>query len=553
MAFTLPEKVIENNLDDIQSADFDIESLYNKFIAPIEAVRSISAPTILQNPRGTDEDGKAVQRELDHANVNIIEAQESRAHAFYRCIGLPVVDQDYNIYNPGFNPKRTEKARIQSNSVADRVSQTVKLMTHKRESQTRNRHAVFQQQGLNASIYALVLPIIKKFQVLDKNKDFTVNDEQQFSIPERKLFLNNNYTGIAGALSSFYESGGHILRPMVCDASIERTVMPATRLICEPFLTSVYDTVLELDTLLQRPKIEQIIKLRLSNFNPLSTLDESIFIMDKSVDTNSLSLPDLRRIALALLDENDINDKDLLDRISVNNTELIQLNNLVRTIKSVIDLLVAAVETISWVGTKIDWTPLPSVFGPEFGTDLGSFIIKKNGNSSTELERRITQLSLKSQNSKRRFSEGELNMGSYALNSFESMEKLFDDELASAKEMKYDYIRRGSNALRTIEIITGEISGLGLIDILAVYAAMWSIDLDVLISLLDNNAFSRLYENNVGLRNSNVTSRFNNGPKYNGYDAINKLEQQVTNILAFADRLVELKLASPKLSDGGSI
>lgn len=124
--------------------------------------------------------------------------------------------------------------------------------------------------------------------------------------------------------------------------------------------------------------------------------------------------------------------------------------------------------------------------------------------------------------------------------------------MLDAKEQKNEYIRLGSNALRAVEIITGEISGLGLIDILAVYAALWSIDLDVLVSLLDNNAFNRLYENK-SLRNSNVMSRHNSGPKYSGKDAIVKLENRVINILAFADRLLEQKLASPKLAEGGSI
>lgn len=558
MAQKLPDKITENSLDDVQSIDFDIDVLYNKFIVPIEMLRSMSAPVIFQSPKGQDVSGSITQKELDNANVDNSSAQESRAHAFYRSIGLPVIDQDGNFYNPGFNPKRSEKIRIQNNSIADRAYESIKKMAQLRESSARSRYDTFRRQGINASVYTLALSVldsknIKKFQVMNKSADFTIVDEQKFTIGKRKSYIKANYSASDGSeLGTFFESGSHMIRPLVCDSAIEKTVMPASRLVCEPFLASDYDTVLELDIFLQRPKIEQILRLRLSdNVDEAAILDESIFLMDPSANISGLALTDLRRVALALLDDNNISDQDLLDKINASNVELVFINNIVRTMKMAIDILINSIETVSVVAKNIDWTPISLSAGPLFGTDIGSLIAKKT--MSTELERRIINLSLKSQNSSRQFTPANLKLGNYALGSFDNMEKLFENELMDAKEQKNEFIRLGSNALRAIEIITGEISGLGLIDVLAVYAALWSIDLDVLISLLDNNAFNRLYDNNKSLRNSNVVSRHNGSPKYSVKDAIIKLENRVINILAFADRLLEQKLASPKLSEGGSI
>lgn len=558
MSQKLPDQITENSLDDVQSINFDIDVLYNKFIVPIEILRSMSAPIIFQPPKGEDVDGTTTQKELDNANVDGTSAQESRAHAFYRSIGLPVIDQDNNFYNPGFNPKRSEKIRIQNNSISDRAYESVKKMTQLREVAARGRYDIFKRQGVNASVYTLALSIldsknIKKFQIMNKNSNFTIVDEQKFTIGKRKSYIKANYSDASGAeLTSFFESGSHILRPLVCDAAIEKTVMPASRLVCEPFLVSDYDTVLELDTFLHRPKIEQILRLRLSdNVDEKSILDESIFLMDPSANISGLSLSDLKRLALALLDDNNISEQDLLDKINASNVEIVFVNNIVKTMKMAIDILINSIETISIVSKSIDWTPISLSLGPLFGLDVGSLIAKKT--MSTELERRIINLSLKAQNSSRQFSPSNLKLGKYALNSFDNMEKFFENELLDAKEQRNEYIRLGSNALRSIEIITGEVSGLGLIDILAIYAALWSIDLDVLISLLDNNAFNRLYENNKILRNSNVMKRHESGPKYSCKDAIIKLESRVINILAFADRLLEQKLASPKLAEGGSI
>lgn len=124
----LPDPVDESILDDISSIDVNIEELKRKFIDPIEAIRSKSSPNILGQPRTlvSEQDIQAAaQRELDNAGFNT-EPQESRTHAFYRMLGLPVIADDFSFYNPGFNPFFSRDDKKYAESVASKVLPTIK-------------------------------------------------------------------------------------------------------------------------------------------------------------------------------------------------------------------------------------------------------------------------------------------------------------------------------------------------------------------------------------------------------------------------------------------
>lgn len=103
--------------------------------------------------------------------------------------------------------------------------------------------------------------------------------------------------------------------------------------------------------------------------------------------------------------------------------------------------------------------------------------------------------------------------------------------------------------LRMIEIITGEISGLGLVDILAIYTALWSIKIEDLLDLLDEDSFNRLNTFNPGLRTKDVNDRQQRAPAV--VTAIEALEGRVKNILTFADSLYIKRFAAPSESEGG--
>src|SRR5574343_620098 len=79
--------------------------------------------------------------------------------------------------------------------------------------------------------------------------------------------------------------------------------------------------------------------------------------------------------------------------------------------------------------------------------------------------------------------------------------------IKNLQKQKDEFSKKASTCLRNIEIITGEVSGLGLVDILAIYTSLWSIDIKYLVGMLDNNALSRINEFFPNLINDEIKNQ----------------------------------------------
>jgi len=555
----LPERITENNLDDIQSIDFDIDSLFQKFIGPIEAHRSISAPNILLSNTVKTQTSNSVsqtaQVDLNNSFVDNNQPQESRCSAFYRMFGLPVMDKDQNFYSPGFNPNKIESAKTRNARIASTPDLNVLQLQIERETRTRKKFQIFQNSFLNSSLIVLGQQFTKKFQILTKPL-FNDLDPQTYSIPDRESFISDSYLDGSGEeIFNFFEAGAHIIRPFLVNATTEATVMPANRMVCAPFLKGKNDTRLEKTTDLDRPGIEFILRVRLKQDTERDLVEGIINNLDPNQEVTDISRADLSLIASALLDKNKlISDNEILSVLGQSTIEINTINNLIKMIKGCIFELKRSVDTINDSIKNIDWTPLPSELGPEDakGMVIGNAVVIKN--STSELEKRIKQLTIKSTISKQSAITPDVNLGNFALSYFAETQKQFDNSLNDAIEQKNNYIYQGARALRNIEIITGEISGLGLIDILSIYTALWAIDLDVLLSLIDIESFQRLTANNTDLINPNVQKRIDNDGEsiISLDDTMQKFENQIINILDFADRLFDQAKGTTSVIEGGS-
>lgn len=554
----LPETKKESEFDDIQS--ISVKQLSAQYIRPIERLRSMSAPAVLNRQKGKDNDS-VIQRDLDAVQVDNSDAQESRAHAFYRMIGLPVMrDDNVTFFNPGFNPDRTGKATIKQANIGYNISQPIKIMHAFREGSAKARRDVFKKSGVEASVHSLVLPIIKPFQVIDTNKSFTEQDNQTFNIPRRKLFLQEKYTTADGELTVFKDSGSHILRPFTVDPIIEKTVMPADRIICEPFLKDKISTRLENDTFLNRPLIESVLRLRLKEFEGRELLEDLITIA-VDVDDDVTDPAAVRNAAIALF-----GDDGPISSLDVSTAQLFNITKYIKTINRLITLLSRQVEVVNKVRLNINWTPISDELGPEFGTDVGSLLVLKNNDSNNSetntvpaLERQQSQLFVKNIIGTINIDKTTKDIGTFAGTTLENPEKTFKKELDDITGQINEFIRQGSKALEDIEIITGEISGLGLVDIIAIYTALWAIDLEVLVAMIDDSAFERLYENNKELRAPVVKTRRDTGVTRDGTgliltvkDAIGRFEDQVISILSYADKLFSDSLTTRKNIEAGN-
>lgn len=560
---SLPDKITYDPLDDIFTVDIDLESLYNKFIVPIEKMRSFAAPTVSERPVGRD-GSSVINLVADTANIDPSEPQESRAHAFYRMIGFPVISSNLDFYNPGFNPTISSDERTKNINISARISSQVRYMHQQREISARNRLAYFKKSNIDACVFALVMGFpggIKPFLQMNPSDNFdSINqiDRQEYSIAARKLFLDSKYQRTDGNnFTNYFTSGNHILRPFNVDPNISDTVTGftnETRNVAAPFLQSKKDTGIERNIFAKRPGLEFILRLRLRQQSESAALQETIFAIN-STNSIGLNISDLRLTAGALLNEFNITDEDIKSRLkNSRNLELININKLIKTIKGIISLLITSIDTIDYVSKTTKWTPLPSERGPEGGSEVSGLLKTKR---IFELDRRIIDLTIRSENAKR---QGEISdnpeilSNYFHLSEFENTEKVFLNQLNDAIEERNSLHLNASNALRAIEIITGEVSGLGLIDILAIYTALWAIDIDVLISMLDNNSFNRLYQFNPDLRTSEVEARRAAGAPVMSIDkAMQAFESQVINILSFSDKIFMQKLGSPINADGGTI
>lgn len=563
---SLPDQITESSSDDVQSVDFNLDDIVKQFIDPIERKRSHAAPSLLQ-PIYIKQQNVATgfkNNDLNNANVDTTAAQESRAHAFYRMLGFPVMDQHGDIYNPGFNPHNTMSDLVRYATIANNVPKDIIAVQRARELSVRENNNLFQKSLTDSSVFAIVQLLPKKFQVIDKNKTFDQMDPQFKTIKAReeltKQYQLSDGTEISKSFSDYY----HVLRPFLVNPVIERTTQSVGRKsrICQPFLPDKQSTNLENDTYLDRPGIEFILRLRLKEQKFQEALMQTAAeISSQTVasvqDTITLPLSQLKTVVSALLDKNNVNNTDInnLFQKGYNSFEITNINKLVRLINAAIESFGKAIETLYKVNSVLDWTPLPGKYGLEYADklELGTVIQKKQ--LSSELDRNILILKLKSELAKTRGVSSDDDIGSYSIEFFENTEARFTNELNDLEHERLTWIKRGANSLRTIEVIAGEQSGLGLIDILAIYTALWAVDLDVLIGLLDNQAFQRLVDNNPDLINNNVQLRIINGnaPVISHKDSIKKFEEQVINILDFADKRLKEVQSSPDTVDGGLI
>lgn len=550
----LPTPILDRGFEDTQSVDNDIDSLYTKFIAPIESIRSISKPPsdfLQQNPRT-----------INNLEVSTDKPMESRAHAFYRLLGLPIVDKSgNNFYSPGFSPTPGDPEK--RNSIDSGMDTTVLNDADEREKQSSYVQSIFSAQDTRGTVAALIAIHVKPFNTLDSDdQSFTV-DERSDEISYLKSLNTTLATDVDGAVASLQgalksngtlTTGVHLLKPFSCHPAVAYAVMPEQNLVCQPFLEDKSATRISAnpDVFLPRPGIEFIIRARLVDSNPdaqyLSDLEKILsyeqsptddFVADANTDT-------LRSTLEALADDNNVASADVQDTFSEFTTvQASVVGNLIKIIKAVVELLGESVQEISEIRDEIAFVPIPNKKGLE---KLGS---TRDVAATTKLERDILQLTIKKLNSERSIKIRD-GLGRF-LTPFSDLERndVYAQQLDEKTQEKQSFANKAWKHLRTIEIITGEYSGLGLIDVLAVYTALWTIKIDELLGLIDNDAATRLYDFNVDLRSDAVNTRKNGGT--NVKTAQQALEDKIKTILSFADKLLGETLVSGIIDTGGDV
>jgi hypothetical protein len=551
-----------NDFTDNQNYDVDIQQIYTSFIQQIDQIRS--HVSVINNPKA--------QSVVTINSNNFISIdpnpQESRCHAFYRLIGLPVVASDgTQFYNPGYDLEafsgtaNSTTPQLNKQGIAISAAGLYPLMDA-RERYIQDIRQIFSVPDITSSVTALSSQTPRKFNFFVDTGSTDPFDQdpnnQKYAVEQRNIantadfsdYKDSNGDTIDSTIQrgQFLQQRSHFIKPLMVDPRIDITVSPDTGLVCVPFTTDKSKTKLRDDEYLFRPLLEYVCRVRLTlppNQDDLSQTFQNAQNYIKSINTSV--------------------DPDLLAKIYANNTTTIGQEILLKylnLLRSMIDRLVESMQQIGSlsvpsIGT-LQWIPIPNAGGPEFGSSTAS--INPSDPLNGPVEASILKLQSQAaidQITNQTSGVTSVDLGNFAFD-FASAQPVPDenttsgfgnkrqDNLDKLQQDRTNLTDQANTALQTIEIIMGEFSGLGLCDIIAIYTALWSMDVNALVGLLDEKAFARLRTNSA-FNDPSVQSRIG-GAGFSITKSLTTFEDRIKEIYSIMDKFLEDRLQLGRVS-----
>ncbi len=506
----------QSNFQDDQNFELDIDKVFTDFMQEIEAVRSFVNIT---NPNNINNLYKALSPNNFSPTINVIKpettVQESRCHAFFRLIGFPVASQDKKIFNPGLDiikdPKRTIRLQDKINIAKAPLTGFEKLSIERETYTTRISQIFSIPTSIDAAALALSsgsigardnVSLRKFIASLEKGDEFdTSTIDASYTLELTGLVGSNevqlkDYQDVSGktpALASINFPRKHIIKPFLVDPRIDFTVSPADRLVAVPFVPDQASTKISSGVFVRRPLLEKVMRDRFSaetNIVDAGTATQNLINYIKNVP--------------AIQDENIINQ---VNSDIFKTSEKSQFVQFLQIIQSMMIKLVDSLRIIHKAQSVYYWLPIPSKTGPEGGSEVRDVFIPTliSQDLVTPADTSILLQTLKS-NIGRLYSQissaaGIPDVGGFAFPNFkttfgpdtsDAMGNKSQQSLDTLISRRKHVLQRANEALRTVEIIMGEFSGLGLCDIIAILGALYIMDKTKLTGFLDNDAFSRM-------------------------------------------------------------
>ena len=513
----------------INSQNFvkDLTTIYSAFTNEIKSYRSQTTIETLAGLSSLSDDTILVNTSPATNN-----AQESYCSCFYRLLGLPVISPS-GLYSPGYSPDTQSKdKRLRRFTIANEIIKTEKGFTPlgslllERERFPQTQLATFQQQNANSSALVLsgAIKLLSPFNVLSDSSGpfdpdsqhilYRVTPEIQALVPDSTIIATGNFQ--------------HILKPFFADPRADFSVRPDRFRVAVPFLTDDERKISQSVSHV-RPLIEKVCRIRLVAGNKSDATDKLKAFLDSKTDAQ-------------------ITDEDIIN-ISGGTGTILQSDNyiqanLINIINTVIDILVESYTTLDEVRQQINWIPMPNAQGVQEG--FTTIPYPQGGELQTKLEKRINTL-----NTFKRISETEAGIIEQQLGDsvfsqidaiafgglIKNMPTAYDTEIANATDNISGESERAQEALFNIGVITGYHIGIGLIDMLAIYTALWKIPTEYLVDMMDTDSFNRMW-NIPTLRSEQVVKRNGNSGAllHDPSDIALKFETQVRELLDYADK-----------------
>jgi hypothetical protein len=500
--------------------NINVSSVYKNIISQIDGIRSHVDSTSfrkIDSTAGSIVDGNTPKEDFP---------QESRFSAFMRLIGLPIFDGK-NLYSPGYDVDagRDKGVIAKRNQIAKNICANSKLINilNQREIAPRNLSRFISKQDSKASILALSTLNIREFSLPFKSVMDMAFDTNFIGIDPLFVFDTNissqinvakNYTQIAelagyddlvknNQIPAQYISRPHIIRPLMVDPRADLSVIPAKNRIAAPFVIGKEKVNLRQDVYLSRPYLEKVIRDRFSSSGDLPLLERGKYVIQAAIGKENASKDIFEEIK---------NSKD------TSSYEKIIFANFINIIRATMTELYKCLQAAYPVAAslpschseaKYNWIPMPNKSGLDAGCEAIPLTDHYFSPSNTPADQEILDKQIKkeladlaSQKPLDQSAESNVDLGSFAItnSSFliydffspQSISNDLDERLNKLHSKRNALLKRANSAISSIEIIMGEISGLGLSDILAISAALWYTDKEHLIYLIDKEAAKRM-------------------------------------------------------------
>lgn len=478
---------------DDQNFNIDINKIYKDFITEVDSIRSHTNLTSI-NVAG-DLDNSAIKLTVNE------KPQESRCHAFYRLIGLPVISADGNsMYSPGFfRPDNGDDNKLKKKvEIGKSLPNGLKMLNFLREVLYPTYQQIFSAQSLESSVLALssinfrpfVAPLSKSDDPFDQTPtNYTVSNSD-INGALFSSYLDEDGEPIPSSSKALNFSRVHIIKPLMVFAPIELTVLPAKNRICVPFVANKNETLISSDPKIfaRRPFIEFVCRTRFDGKNKLDSLSEAQTKIIESIKASET-----------------FKDLDIINSISKgvgsSATEQSQFIKIFNTIRAMNTKLHKAIDDIVKARTKTLWIPVPSKNGPEFGSTTRDLAKNPNDPNQTDDDNKIINKIFVDRYNQitGTLTTTKKDLGEYALGKIQvfpdnssGLGNNNSDDLDHLMENRNDLCNAANEALKTIEIIMGEFSGLGFCDIIAINGALWLMDKKDLVGLMDQEAQNRM-------------------------------------------------------------
>lgn len=508
------DTVKQSNFQSQQNFKIDIDKIYSDFVKEIDKIRSYvyvgSVTKDIYN--GLKTKGKSTTANKIKSKDSY---QESRCHAFYRLLGLPVVDKSFQFYNPGHdiikNPGIARKITIDTKiNIASNLIPGFELISLARENLPLDNQNIFSNnQSIDAAARALsVLSFssgnetvgginLRPFVTpLDDSDDPFAMTSKGYKLGH-DVFVGKNSVSFSDLRdASEAEPSGkvfgskHIIRPFMVDPRIDFTA--ATR-VCVPFVPDKSYMKVAADNYAQTPIIEKIINERLSTL-PADSAGTAYDELVTFIKQNNV------------IKDEDIVNNILTDSDKYQITEKQKFLQFLKISQAMIESLKRSIATIHTAQNLYYWLPIPSTIGPENKCSIRKNIASEDFSAAliTEADYDIIvrsakslreQLSIEAAKASGTPTSGNFVFGGNAAFNPTASRGFVDNNATSLQKLikkRNEALDTANQSLRTIEIIMGEFSGLGLCDIIAVTYALYIMPEKDLLGLLDDDAYDRM-------------------------------------------------------------